>query len=245
MASIADRRAEQRCAKLQEIQRQIEAGSLTVRNMTAEERKLYPPRPPETAPQVTRFFLGGMNGGGDVQAACDALRERSRIAIGRPGKSRRIFKLDCRFDGRNCEIDVGKPLPSAPGGRRQRGRGSLGALDGAGRESRGGTDRSGSEAHGDLLESRRTTQAEPERLSLRNGSLQLRMKLSVRTPGASAGGGRARSLNTLLDKRAKARRANSDAAHSLEIEPQHITRPNRQPLRKLLGNRRRSQIGKA
>jgi hypothetical protein len=241
MASIADRRAEQRCA-LQEIQRQIEAGSLTVRNMTAEERNLYPPRPPETAPQVTRFFLGGMNGGGDVQAACDALRERWRIAIGCPGKSRRIFKLDCRFDGRNCEIDVGKPLPSAPGGRRQRGRGSLGALDGAGRESRGGTDRSGWEAHGDLLESRRTTQAEPERLSLRNGSLQLRMKLSMR---ASAGGGRARSLNTLLDKRAKARRANSDAAHSLEIEPQHITRPNRQPLRKLLGNRRRSQIGKA
>jgi hypothetical protein len=47
MASIADHKAEQRRAKLQEIQRQIEAGSLTVRKMTAEERKNHPPRPPK------------------------------------------------------------------------------------------------------------------------------------------------------------------------------------------------------
>jgi hypothetical protein len=45
MASVADRAAERRQAKLEDIQRQIEAGSLTVRKMTAEERKLYPPRP--------------------------------------------------------------------------------------------------------------------------------------------------------------------------------------------------------
>ncbi len=47
MAFVADRVAEQRQAKLQEIQRQIEAGSLTVRKMSAEERKRYPPRPPK------------------------------------------------------------------------------------------------------------------------------------------------------------------------------------------------------
>jgi hypothetical protein len=47
MAFVADRVAEERQAKLQEIQRQIEAGSLTVRKMTAEERKRYPPRPPK------------------------------------------------------------------------------------------------------------------------------------------------------------------------------------------------------
>lgn len=45
MASIADRAAEQRRAKLEDIQRQIESGSLKVRKMTAEERKLYPPKP--------------------------------------------------------------------------------------------------------------------------------------------------------------------------------------------------------
>jgi hypothetical protein len=47
MASTADRAAERRRAKLEEVQRQIETGSLTVRKMTAEERKQYPPRPPK------------------------------------------------------------------------------------------------------------------------------------------------------------------------------------------------------
>jgi len=45
VTSTADRKAEQRRLKLEEIQRQIEAGSLTTRKMTAEERKRYPPRP--------------------------------------------------------------------------------------------------------------------------------------------------------------------------------------------------------
>jgi len=47
MASIADRAAEQRREELQESQRQVEPGSLTVRKMTAEERKRYPPRTPK------------------------------------------------------------------------------------------------------------------------------------------------------------------------------------------------------
>lgn len=46
MATQADRAAEQRRAKLEEVQRQIEAGSLKIRKMTAEERKLYPPSAP-------------------------------------------------------------------------------------------------------------------------------------------------------------------------------------------------------
>ena len=37
--------------------------------------------------------------------------ERSRIASGCPAKSRQIFKLDCRSDGHDCAIEVGKPLP--------------------------------------------------------------------------------------------------------------------------------------
>ena len=43
--STAERAADQRRVKLEEIQRQIEAGSLTVRRMTAKERRLYPPQP--------------------------------------------------------------------------------------------------------------------------------------------------------------------------------------------------------
>jgi hypothetical protein len=45
MATQADRAAERRVAKLEEVERQIKDGSLTIRKMTAEERKRFPPRP--------------------------------------------------------------------------------------------------------------------------------------------------------------------------------------------------------
>jgi hypothetical protein len=45
MISQADRAAERRRAKLEDIQQQVKAGSLTIRKMTPEERKRYPPRP--------------------------------------------------------------------------------------------------------------------------------------------------------------------------------------------------------
>ncbi len=43
--STAERAAEQRRVKLEEIQQLIDAGSLTVRKMTAAERERYPARP--------------------------------------------------------------------------------------------------------------------------------------------------------------------------------------------------------
>ncbi len=45
MISQAERAAEQRRAKLELVRQQVEEGSLTIRKMTPEERKLYPPRP--------------------------------------------------------------------------------------------------------------------------------------------------------------------------------------------------------
>jgi hypothetical protein len=42
----AERAAEQRLVKLAEIERQVKAGTLTIREMTAAERKRYPPRLP-------------------------------------------------------------------------------------------------------------------------------------------------------------------------------------------------------
>jgi hypothetical protein len=45
MLTQADRAAERRRAKLEEIQMQVKDGSLTIRKMTSEERKRYPPRP--------------------------------------------------------------------------------------------------------------------------------------------------------------------------------------------------------
>jgi hypothetical protein len=60
---------------------------------------------------VTPFFLAGIeSGGGRAEAAYRELRERSQIAVGCPARPRRIFKLSCRLDGRDCEIEVGRPL---------------------------------------------------------------------------------------------------------------------------------------
>jgi hypothetical protein len=61
---------------------------------------------------VTSFFLAA---GNPVDTATEAaymeIRERSRIIVGCAAKPRRIFKLDCRFEGSDCEIEVGQPLP--------------------------------------------------------------------------------------------------------------------------------------
>jgi len=45
MLTQADRAAERRLVKLDEIQLQVKDGSLTIRKMTLAERKRYPPRP--------------------------------------------------------------------------------------------------------------------------------------------------------------------------------------------------------
>lgn len=61
---------------------------------------------------MTHFFLAGVESDGDgVEAAYQELRERSQIAVGCAARPRRIFKLDCRFEGCDCEIEVGRPLP--------------------------------------------------------------------------------------------------------------------------------------
>jgi hypothetical protein len=61
---------------------------------------------------VTQFFLAGIRSGSEgAEVAYSELRERSQNAVGCAAKPRRIFKLDCRFEGRDCEIEVGRPLP--------------------------------------------------------------------------------------------------------------------------------------
>jgi hypothetical protein len=42
-----ERQEEQRQAKLEALQEQVESGSLVIRKMTKEERKKYPPREPK------------------------------------------------------------------------------------------------------------------------------------------------------------------------------------------------------
>jgi hypothetical protein len=62
---------------------------------------------------VTRFFIAGSDDDSEkaMEAAYLGMRERSLRAIGCAAKPRRIFKLDCRFEGSDCEIEVGRPLP--------------------------------------------------------------------------------------------------------------------------------------
>jgi hypothetical protein len=46
MPTQADRAAERRREKLQEVQRQVKEGSLRIRTMTRDERRRYPAVPP-------------------------------------------------------------------------------------------------------------------------------------------------------------------------------------------------------
>ena len=59
---------------------------------------------------MTKFFIAGIAGDGQrIEKAYRELREHSHSVVGSPARSRRIFKLSCRFDGRDREIEVGRP----------------------------------------------------------------------------------------------------------------------------------------
>jgi hypothetical protein len=61
---------------------------------------------------MTKFFVAGVTGQDSrAEEAYSELREHSQIVVGSPARSRRIFKLSCRFDGHDREIEVGRPLP--------------------------------------------------------------------------------------------------------------------------------------
>jgi predicted nucleic acid-binding Zn-ribbon protein len=51
MLSQAERAAEKRRVKLEDMRRQVKDGSLKIRKMTAKERKRFPPRASEGSPK--------------------------------------------------------------------------------------------------------------------------------------------------------------------------------------------------
>lgn len=62
---------------------------------------------------MTDFFVPGVESDGKLaEEAYLNLRKRSHVAIGSHAKPRRIFSLACRFEGCDCDIEVGKPLPN-------------------------------------------------------------------------------------------------------------------------------------
>ncbi len=60
---------------------------------------------------MTNFFVAGIPpNGAAAETAYSELRQRSLLAAGCPARARRIFKLSCRLDGVDREIEVGRPL---------------------------------------------------------------------------------------------------------------------------------------
>ncbi len=51
-----ERAEEKRQAKLEQVQEQVENGSLVIRQMTDEERERYPPRPEDSPRRPKRSF---------------------------------------------------------------------------------------------------------------------------------------------------------------------------------------------
>ena len=47
MKSVRERAEEKRAEKLELVREQVESGSLVIRQMTDDERRRYPPRPPQ------------------------------------------------------------------------------------------------------------------------------------------------------------------------------------------------------
>jgi hypothetical protein len=65
---------------------------------------------------MTAFFVGGLEPGESVaEEAYGDLRVLSSDLAGCPARLRRIFKLRCRLDGSDQEIEVGKPEPRGDG----------------------------------------------------------------------------------------------------------------------------------
>ena len=54
MKTTRERAADKRQAKLDLVQEQVKSGSLVIRQMTDEERRRYPRRPPRTKKRVGR-----------------------------------------------------------------------------------------------------------------------------------------------------------------------------------------------
>lgn len=61
---------------------------------------------------MTSFFVAGIapSQSGEAEGAYSELREHSQLLVGAPARARRIFKLNCRREGSDCEIEVGRPL---------------------------------------------------------------------------------------------------------------------------------------
>jgi hypothetical protein len=104
------RDAEKRQAKLDDIDRQVADGSLTVRELTDAEKARFGIGDPDR-PYRRFFFPGAKPGSRRGEQLYQELSRSVRKTTGTLPKARRIYRLDCKIDGEDVQLTVGEPEP--------------------------------------------------------------------------------------------------------------------------------------
>ena len=104
------RDAEKRQAKLDDIDRQVADGSLTVRTLTDAEKAKFGIGDPDK-PYKRFFFPGAKPGSRRGEQLYQELGRAVRKTTGTLPKARRIFRLDCKIDGEDVQLTVGEAEP--------------------------------------------------------------------------------------------------------------------------------------
>ena len=104
------RDAEKRQAKLDDIDRQVADGSLTVRTLTDDEKAKFGIGDPDKP--YKRFFIPGAKPGSRRgEQLYQELSRAVRKTTGTLPKARRIFRLDCKIEGAEVQLTVGEEEP--------------------------------------------------------------------------------------------------------------------------------------
>ena len=103
------RQEEKRRVRLEDIDDRVADGSLTIRKMTAAERRRFGVGDPDRP--FKRFFVPRVRPGTrraeqEYQRAASAVRAATDVAP----SARRIFRVDCSLDGEQRRLEVGEPL---------------------------------------------------------------------------------------------------------------------------------------
>jgi hypothetical protein len=104
------RDAEKRQAKLDDIDRQVADGSLTVRTLTDEEKARFGVGDPDR-PYRRFFFPGAKPGSRRGEQLYQELSRAVRKTTGTLPKARRIYRLDCKIEGEEVQLTVGEAEP--------------------------------------------------------------------------------------------------------------------------------------
>src|SRR3954454_18354757 len=101
------RDADKRQAKLDDIDRQVADGSLTIRTLSDAEKRRFGIADPDK-PYRRFFFPGAKPGSRRGEQLYQELSRSVRKTTGTLPKSRRIYRLDCKIDGAEVQLTGGE-----------------------------------------------------------------------------------------------------------------------------------------